>query len=177
MKTVKYSVSANDEATIKQLQSKYVAENEADYAANPTHYGSRQIDELRELWKHNGSVHGIFTVLEQDGLAHIEKHRDEFYTFADHAGDCFDPEVNSDIAPAELKRREKRERARFNRHGVWYHVLTVLGGEVEHGCIGGFVHRDFWGSGYDTEFYEMALEEVEAKMPEYAAELKLAAGL
>lgn len=67
MLSVKYSVSANDEATIKQLQSKYVAEHEADYAANPTHYGSRQIDELRELWKHNGSVHGIFTVLEQDG--------------------------------------------------------------------------------------------------------------
>lgn len=139
MKTTSYFISAKDEASIHHLQNKYVAEHEADYAENPTHYGSRSIDELRELWKHNGGVHGIFTVLENDGLAAIDREPDHFYTFSDHAGDCFDPEVNSDIEPTELKRQEKRERGRFRRQGAWCYSLRVLGREPEHGIIGGFV--------------------------------------
>ena len=175
MKTVDYSVSIIDRATVLQVQNTYMAKCEEAYKEAPHCFGNRSIESLRELWKSNGGYEGMFTVIERDGLAYIAKEEDAYYTFADHAGDCFDPTVNTDIDPEELKRQERRERARMSRQGAWYHTLHVDG--VEGDCIGGFVGNDFYGSGYDTDFYAEAVNQLKSKYPTYIAELMEAGGM
>jgi len=126
MKTVNYSLSNSDKQKLKS-----------------------------DIKKH-GIPKALFNLFVNDGLANITKEADEYYTFEDHAGECFCPIVNTEISPAELKRQEKKERARFNRKGCFAMTLYILGNEV--GSIGGFVGNDFYGSGYDNDFYNQAYE-------------------
>lgn len=171
MKTVQLSVSETDIAEIKAIQAKYVKKTTDYYNEHPTHFIRRPFDELAKVWHYNGGLEGVFSVIKNDGLATISKERDAYYSFADHAGDCFDPTVNTDIAPEELKRQEKRELARFNRQGVWYHTLSVEGKEIDDCSIGGFVGNDLYGSGYDLDFYRAAIDELRSKHSDYIATL------
>ena len=171
MKTVEFTVSNTDVAKVLAVQSKYVKETTDYHNEHPTHFGARPFEELEKLWHYNGGLEGVFTVIENDGLASISKERDQDYTFADHAGDCFDATVNTDIAPEELKRQEKRERARFHRLGTWYHTLTVDGKEIDDCSIGGMVGNDLYGSGYDLDFYKAAIDALRPKYSNYIATL------
>ncbi|UCW44093.1 hypothetical protein [Vibrio phage F23s1] len=156
MKTVK--ITNSDLVAIRSKFDRELQKQKDRYAANPDLYGKQTEESLIQRWIDNAYSKAVFQQLERDGLARINKETDSFYSFADHAGDCFDPEVNKDIDPAELKRQRKNELARFNRQGVYYHELIVLGETL--GSIGGFVGNDFYGSGYDIDFYNTAINHI-----------------
>lgn len=98
------------------------------------------------------------------GKISVSRERDEYASFSDLCGDVFNPEVNKDIPPAELKRQERVYRRRFNRTGCWVMVARYWTGrywEDQKGLvdnsIGGFVGYDFFGSGYELQMLEGAL--------------------
>lgn len=177
MKSVSYSVSQDDIKRLNKNQARYIGKCSQDYNSNPKNYGGRSLADLAVLWHYNGGLKSVFDILEADGLVSISKEEDKYYTFADHSGDCFNPVINSEIAPDELKRQERKERARFNRLGVWTHVLVVEGVEVDDSAIGGFVGNDFQHSGYDTEFYFTAIEMLKSTYPDYVSSLLSVAGI
>ena len=99
------------------------------------------------------------------GKIGIKREQDDYATFENCCGDIFKPEVNTDIEPSELKRQERNLRKRFNNAGCWTMVTrywTGRGWEESEGLtknvIGGFVGYDFFGSGYEMQMFEDALE-------------------
>lgn len=125
------------------------------YNKNKAQYGEKHIDGLKNNWLRNAQLTAFFEQLERDGLAELEKNPDEYYSFDDHCGDCYCPITNPDIDPVILA----------NRSGAFYYTLKVLGEELE--SIGGFVGNDFHGSGYDIDFYNLAILTIHKKMPVY----------
>ena len=169
MKNITYTLPANEQVNLVEAVKSIYEKFAACYHKNPERYGNMSINALQAMWLETAKAQGIFQQLEKDGIAHILQTRDAYFTFSDHAGDMFDPEVNNDIDPEELKTQRRRELARFNRNGVWYHTLMVFGKELD--SIGGFVGKDFYGSGYDTDFYATALENIRKQLPDYHSEL------
>ncbi|AFV81336.1 hypothetical protein F862_gp104 [Vibrio phage vB_VpaS_MAR10] len=156
MRTVK--ITNSDLVSIRSKFDRELEKQKRRFQAKPEQYGSRTEEDLLPLWIDNAYCKALFKQLEFDGLATITKETDSFYTFADHAGDCYNAEANPDIDPAELRRQRKNELARFNRQGVYYHELLIDGESF--GSIGGFVGNDFYGSGYDIDFYKTAITEI-----------------
>lgn len=117
-----------------------------------------------------GRACGVLRKAFELGLIDIVRTPDTGFTFKDHAGDSFCPITNPDIDPAELKRQEKHERARFNRNGVWFvRWQSVLKPNALFDSIGGFVGYDFIGSGYDDE----ALDQLQGVCDKVFSDLKI----
>jgi hypothetical protein len=104
------------------------------------------------------------------GLFRIRAVEDTSYNISDLLGDCYNPVACPDIAPAELKRQEKNERARIHRQGVWGFVLECRKSSADNwgaafadrlDSLWGNIGADFIGSGYDQEFLVTALEWLE----------------
>ena len=169
MKKITYTLTLAEQTALVKAAQINLELCQASYSRNPERYGNQPVNGLQSVWLETSKLKAIFAQLESDGIATVRKERDEFYTFADHAGDVFDPEVNDDIDPEELQTQCRRERARFNRAGTWFHSLNVLGNELD--SMGGFVGNDFNGSGYDIDFYASALQQVQNALPEYHDEL------
>ena len=169
MKKITYLLTAQEIEELAKLAKKNLESLKRGYAKAPSNYGNQSIDALLPAWKEIAKVKAIFQQMEKDGVATVTREPDSYFTFADHCGDCFDPEINNDIDPDELATQRKRELARFNRNGAWYHTLYVLGEEMD--SIAGFVGKDFYGSGYDIDFYAKALKGIEQKLPDYHAAL------
>ena len=170
MKTITYSVSTKDAAMTNDDFASRLAVLNAQYFKHPERYNFANQAEAQECFIGIATHFAIFQQLERDGLASINKIPDPYYSFADHAGDIFNPELNTDFDKAELKRQERRERARFNRQGAYIMELVVEGDELD--SIGGFVGDDFYGSGYDDEYYATAIEQLESDYPDYFADLR-----
>jgi hypothetical protein len=96
----------------------------------------------------------------RQGKISLGRSIDDLASFADLAGDVFDPEVNDNIDAAQLKREEKAFKARINRSGSWVFESSFwTGREWEYAdVIGGFVGWDFIGSGYEAQVLEAALD-------------------
>ncbi len=169
MKIITYTLTLAEKTELVKAAQINLELCQASYSKNPERYGNQPVNGLQNAWLETSKLKAIFAQLKNDGIATIRKERDEFYTFADHAGDMYDPEVNDDIHPEELKTQRRRELARFNRAGVWFYTLNVLGNELD--SMGGFVGNDFCSSGYVIDFYASALQEVQSALPEYYDEL------
>lgn len=154
MKTTLYSLSQNDIANACKVFSIEISK---ESSCKP----NANIGELKPAAK----IKAIFSILESDGLVEIIKERDETFSFADHAGESFSHEANPDLNPINLKKDEKRERARFNRLGAFFYTLVVMGEDID--SIGGFVGNDFYGSGYDKDFYSKAIQKISTAYPDY----------
>lgn len=165
MKTITYSINKNEKKIISAIYLEELNRLLKEYDKNPERFAFKDRNEAEIQYKSLASEFAVFYQLKEDGLASISKEEDNYYTFSDHAGDCYDPIVNDGIPAADLKRQERNERARFNRQGVWFHSLTVLGKDLD--SIGGFVGNDFYGSGYDHDFYQTAIAAVAKTHPEY----------
>jgi hypothetical protein len=83
----------------------------------------------------------------------------------DLKGDAFNPEVNPDIPADQLKREERSFEARIRRSGAWVMISEYWTGRYweRHGdmmdnIIGGFVGHDFFGSGYELQVMQSALD-------------------
>lgn len=124
-------------------------------------------------------IHTRAVQLHKVKLFRVVKIRDEFMSFADHAGDSFNPQVNVDIPPHILKKQEAKERARYYRLGMWgmtVELVNPLTGEWtelddlvpdQHAAIWGFVGDDAVGSGYDGELLSHAAEYIQAHTDDY----------
>lgn len=109
----------------------------------------------------------IFKQLERDGLVEIERTRDNDLSFDDLAGDAFTPAANPDTKPATLARRASAFRQRIREDGVW--IMTLLVEDEEITSCGGFIGDDFYGSGYDDDFFSEAIEMLEKKYPAHVS--------
>jgi hypothetical protein len=94
------------------------------------------------------------------GLCRIVMIQDDDYNFEDLCGDCYKPEACPDIEVTTLARQKRAFRARVNREGVWGVILqcrpdpTCEWVDVE--SVWGLVGKDFFESGYDSEFVKLA---------------------
>jgi len=92
---------------------------------------------------------------------------DEEYLF----GDSFDPEVNSDIDPIELKKQLKAEQRRVKRWGVWGYVAfgkcRCCDSWKQLDSIWGFIGNDFIGSGYDDDLMQACLDHLNRYKKEF----------
>lgn len=98
------------------------------------------------------------------GKISVSREQDQHSTFKDLCGDVFNPAVNTDIPPAELKRQERAYRQRFYKTGCWVMIARYWTGRywedsngMSDNVIGGFVGYDFFGSGYELQMLEEAL--------------------
>lgn len=78
----------------------------------------------------------------------------------DLKGDCFNPDVNSDINPNRLSREEREFEDKVRQEGVWGYRAEYWNGMewIETDSIFGFVSDDFIGSNYDDDLIESALD-------------------
>lgn len=109
----------------------------------------------------------LFRNLYLLGLVRLNMVDDPSYTFADLCGDTYNPEVNTDIDPAQLAKEKAAFRRRVNRegvHGVLLEVRTSPAAEWEGvpgnvvDSIWGFVGLDFLGSGYEGDMIQAAID-------------------
>ena len=168
MKNVTYTVSKEDFDLIEIVMRKHYKKCESDYKKNPDHYCDAPFDSLKKRWVDNAELKALFDVFQKDGLANISKQSDSFWSMSDLKGDCFKQDIH-DIDPKELKRQERNFEQRVYRNGVHFHQLFVMSKELD--VIGGFVANDFYGSGYDSDFYSQALALIEVSHPSYTKEL------
>lgn len=158
MKVISYIFTEEDQSKIQAHVDELVSQYKNSYTKwAEGQYSSSELDSQLTLnlpkYVRTGIWYAVFKLLEQDGFLRLDKEADKYSTFEDHCGDTFCPKANPDIDKAELKRQKARERARFNRKGCWGHILTYLPTDTELEACWGFVGDDFYGSGYDTDFY------------------------
>lgn len=83
-------------------------------------------------------------------------------------GDCFDPNVNSDVNPNTLKQQRIEEIDRINSDGVWGIVGEYMCPHcdtwIHADSVWGFVGEDYEGSGYDTDVMSVTLETYKDKV-------------
>lgn len=165
MKTITYTITEAESNTIRKDFETKLAGHIADYRKHPEYYVAKPESDLLTTWKNLAKSYALFQQLVRDNLAYIEKSPDEDFLFSDYEGDVYSHEANPDIPKEELQRQRKNEYARFKRQGVFTRELFVLGDSLELSC--GFIGDDFYGSGYDTDFYNTALKIISDKMPDY----------
>lgn len=109
------------------------------------------------------SCEGVISAVKQ-GKIRITRVTDDDSSFDDLSGDIFNEEVNSDIAPIQLRKEASSFKRRMREQGVWTMWSEYWTGRewenlegVDHNCIGGFVGNDFFGSGYELQLMEDAL--------------------
>jgi hypothetical protein len=163
MKTINYSVSEQEVSMIRKDILKQTKANLKDYNSGKYAY-SVPLEELKLRWTELGENIAMFNQLSRDGLADIIKGEDLETTFDDWAGDTYNLECNPEVGAVEMVRQRKNAMQRFNK-GVHTHTLIVL--DREYDSINGFLGNDFYGSGYDNDFYKQAFEIIEDKMSEY----------
>lgn len=119
-------------------------------------------DITRALFKHHGVKvpSAIFNAHWELGY-NVVKIKDEHASIDDLLGDVFNPSVNPEIDPKQLKREKLVEVRRIHNEGVWGCGLALNGVPDYTTFIWGFVGDDFIGSGYDAELLA-ALEEIYA---------------
>lgn len=154
MKTVSYTLSDEDKIELKKSIAASVRKSNADFEKNPSHYYTQDLTELNKTWLKTAITKACFELFERDGLATITRESDDCYNFGDLCGDSYCPIANPSIDPDLLKKQRRAFQARVRNQGVWFYDLIVLGERAD--SIGGFVGNDFYGSGYDTDFYNNA---------------------
>ena len=99
------------------------------------------------------------------GKIRITKLSDDISSFDDLAGDIFNEDINSDIAPLLLRRQKARFKRRINDSGVWTMMSEFWNGRewenlvgIDDNSISGFVGNDFFGSFYELQLMQAALE-------------------
>lgn len=95
-----------------------------------------------------------------DSRVRIVEMPDCFADMDDLKGDCFNPDVNTDINPNRLAREEREFEERVNSDGVWGYRAEFWNGSewIETDSIFGFVGDDFNESCYDDDLMESALD-------------------
>ena len=109
------------------------------------------------------AINAVFGRLEEQGYVQMREEPDDL-CFADLVGDCYDPDVNSDINASLLKKQENQERERISVEGVWCQTSGWRTDrdddfELADSC-GGFIGDDFDESGYSEDLKNAAITEL-----------------
>lgn len=160
-----YTLPQSELKILNSIVSDCIAKDKKAFDLNPDRYCNKDVDSLIVIWTKNAVVTALFSQFKIDGLVEILSVDDYDYSFKDWAGDSFCSVTNFDMTRQELKRQERNARQRFNKQGAKRMELSILGEYFD--CIGGFVGNDFYGSGYDIDFYLTAQSEIREKMPDY----------
>ena len=99
---------------------------------------------------------------------------DDCQSLDDLLGDTYSAKCNPEIKQEILERERQAEIDRINQDGVWFMVAEYWdGNEWEHAdSIGGFIGRDFAGSGYDTDLKAEAMRALDDCLTNEARELE-----
>ena len=97
----------------------------------------------------------LYTLLANHDLAAIEKIEDD-RSASEFANDLFSADNHPDMHPSTLSRQRNALEKRVEEVGLFTVELIVNGESIS--AIGGFVGDDFYGSGYDDDFYREAIE-------------------
>ena len=97
----------------------------------------------------------LYTLLANHDLAAIEKIEDDRSASA-FATEFYTPSHHPDMHPSTLSRQRNALEKRIEKVGLFTVELIVNGESVS--AIGGFIGDDFYGSGYDDDFYREAIE-------------------
>jgi hypothetical protein len=131
------------------------------YWANPSHYGQTgtAMHQLASA-KRIARVRAAWEKAEDAGLVRLRIEPDDQYDLEDLLGDCYNPEVNTDIPPERLEQERQWEVDRIDRDGVWGVIgeyradvcpACGRGGEWKHGdSCWGFVGDD-WKDDADVD--------------------------
>lgn len=119
----------------------------------------RRRDITREVMRHHAvSFHsGEFRLFWELGYT-IVAIEDTDTTIPLLMGDMYDPEVNTDVAPEELKKQERAFKKRIRNEGVWGCGLAKPSAPDYTTFVWGLVGMDYLGSGYDRELLESMRE-------------------
>ncbi len=97
-----------------------------------------------------------FDELESDGLVEFKLEPDECADWDNLVGDCYNPQVNTDIQESKLKEQERAEMDRANQDGVWGIVSLVNNEQID--SVWGFIGDDWKDSGYDSDVKQSAID-------------------
>lgn len=110
------------------------------------------------------------TLAVRQGKIRLTRMADDCASFDDLAGDCFNPDANPSVDAEQLKREAKNFRNRIARSGAWIMVSEYWTGRhweslegIDGNSIGGFVGHDFFGSGYEKQVMQAALDAYNAQ--------------
>jgi len=108
---------------------------------------------------------------EGDARVRIVEHGDDHCSMDDLKGECYNPDVNSDINPNILKRQEREFESMVESDGVWGYVAQYWDGDSweETDSIWGFAGDSFDESGYDGDLKQSALDALAAHVEAQAA--------
>ena len=111
------------------------------------------------------AYYGAKTRVQFDNLKFQEVVRlqiipDEFVDLDNLFGDCYNPDVNTDIKPEILEKQRQQEIDRINQDGVWGIVGEYFNGVewVQTDSVWGFVGSDWQDSGYDSDIMAATVE-------------------
>lgn len=114
--------------------------------------------------KSNEAVQAVIDAI-QLGKIRLTRQADIHGGFEELAGDCFNPAANPSVPAEKLKREAENFRRKIRRTGVWAMISEYWTGRewkrfdnITDNIIGGFVGHDFFGSGYELQVMEAALE-------------------
>ena len=148
---------------LREQHTKVMREQLANRLAGDSSYSPGS---LPGAWRHYESYVGlkaVFDRLDDAGYVYIDRRDDDLPAY-EVFGDCFDPNVNSDINPNVLKKQHAEALDRVNCEGQWIMVAKAkkddgnYDGWEETDSIGGFVGDDFYGSGYEEQMYLSAMD-------------------
>lgn len=99
------------------------------------------------------------------GKIRLGKVKDDIHSIDDLMGDCFDPILNTDIPPGQLKKDKSAFLRRVSAQSVWAFYVEYWDGREWHqsDMCGGFVGNDFFGSGYEVGFANEAFTAYQAQ--------------
>lgn len=97
----------------------------------------------------------LFTLLADHGLARIEKFADD-RSASEFANEFYTPSHHPDMHPSTLSRQRNALEKKIEKVGLFTMELIVNSESVR--TLGGFIGDDFYGSGYDDDFYREAIE-------------------
>ena len=97
----------------------------------------------------------------KQGKIRIDREVDDFCSISDIMGDIFGEDHQS---PEHHKEKAQFKRRIYNQK-IWIYSVSFWNGRewVDSDCIGGFIGFDFFGSNYDVDLAEMALEAYEGQ--------------
>lgn len=119
--------------------------------------------------KSGDDVEAVALAIRQ-GKIRLNRQTDSQACFDDLAGDCFNPDANPSVDAEQLKQEAKEFRERISEFGAWVMISEYWTGreweslfDIDGNAIGGFVGDDFFGSGYELQVMEAAMESYNAQ--------------
>jgi hypothetical protein len=141
----------------------YYREYRTTFWKNPQHFGKTGIAKYQlASAKREADIRQRWEKAEDSGLVRLEIVPDEVCSLDDLLGDCFDPDVNSDIKSEILAKQKQWEIDRIERDGVWgvrgqFKCPSCHAWQDADSCWG-FVGEDWRDSGYDLDIMDATLD-------------------